>query len=64
MMGTADYVKTPNTNNVWLDAIMWGTEWSSAGSKTVVSTYIAGQRFNEGVTLSALYTQRVTANAT
>ncbi len=54
MTGTADYVKTPNTNNVWLDAIMWGTEWSSAGSKTVVSTYIAGQRFDEGVTLSAL----------
>lgn len=43
MAGTASVVSTPWTGNAWLDAITWGTQWSSDGTTTVVSTYIAGQ---------------------
>ncbi len=50
MAGTADDVSTPDSGNVWLDSIMWGTEWSSGtGATTVVSVYIAGQGGEEPV---------------
>lgn len=42
MAGTATVVTTPWTGNAWLDAITWGTEWSSGGTATVMSVYIAG----------------------
>ena len=43
MAGTARVVSTPSSGNTWLEGILWGTEWSSGGSATVVSTYLAGQ---------------------
>lgn len=49
MAGTAWIASTPWTGNTWLNAITWGTQWSSGGSTAVVSAYIAGQPLSEWV---------------
>ncbi|TNC51494.1 matrixin family metalloprotease [Rubellimicrobium rubrum] len=64
MAGTADDIQTPNTGNVWLDALLWGREWSSGGGRTVISTYIAGQAFDENVTLTDTFGDSMTVTAT
>lgn len=47
--GTASAVSTPSTGNTWVDSIAWGTHWTSGGSTTVVSTYLAGQSGGESI---------------
>jgi hypothetical protein len=64
MAGTADNIQIPNTGNVWLDALLWGREWSSGGGRTVISTYIVGRSFDEDVTLSDIFGDPMTVTAT
>lgn len=64
MAGTAVDIRTPNTGNVWLDALLWGRQWSSGAGRTIISTYIAGQAFDEDVTLSDIFGDPMTVTAT
>ncbi|MEQ1949864.1 M10 family metallopeptidase [Mesorhizobium yinganensis] len=54
MAGTAAPISTPNTGNVWLEGILWGTQWDSGATgdaKTQICYYIAGLTGSETITL-------------
>ena len=60
MVGTATPNVTQSSGNAWLEGILWGDEWSSAGP-TTISVCIAGLGGDEVVSLSG---QTVTALGT
>ncbi|HVG49497.1 MAG TPA: hypothetical protein VM899_15340, partial [Rubellimicrobium sp.] len=49
MGGAARPRETASVGNVWLDGLLWGSQWSSDGATTVIDTYVAGQTGNEAV---------------
>ncbi len=57
MAGTAAPTASSGSSNTWLDGLLWGTEWASAGA-TTISVCIAGQGGNETVAFDG---QTVTA---
>jgi hypothetical protein len=47
MGGTAKPEGTDSAGNVWLDGLLWGDQWTSGGTPTEVSVYVAGQSGTE-----------------
>jgi len=47
MGGEARPRETAVVGNVWLDGLLWGSQWSSDGATTVIDTYVAGQAGGE-----------------
>ncbi|WP_226577241.1 M10 family metallopeptidase [Acuticoccus sediminis] len=58
MAGTATPTNGPSSGNTWLSGLLSGVQWSSGGSPTTISVYIAGTSGDETLTHGA---QSITA---